>query len=85
MTSIKSYYKYWGEDMYGVEGLTYIEFTDNQCARQISFHGDRKLYFAYPRDTREMCDVPLYDMGLTDDEIITQEEFEIIWKKQLLD
>jgi hypothetical protein len=73
------YYKYDGENRFGEEGITYIEFTDELSTREIRIYQGKTDFFTYPEDKFDMCDVPLYHMLLTDNELISKEEFEQVW------
>lgn len=85
-SGMKSYYRRAAESDLG-EGVAYIEFDGEWATRQVEIYGDRWF------DSRTafhdeigpgLCDQPLSEMGMLDEEEITAEEFERIWAEAVV-
>ena len=74
-----AYYKYNGENALGEEGITYTEFTDGLSTREIHIYQGKTDFYTYPKDKFDMSVVPLSEMRLTDNELISKDEFEDVW------
>jgi len=80
---MKKCFKVVSETIFG-EGYTYFEFYGEMAIRQIEHSGDKWL--SSRNDYHEgigpsLCDIPLSQMELYEEDKITSEEFDIAWEK----
>jgi hypothetical protein len=80
---MKKYFKVASESLFD-QGHTYFEFNGEMVVRQVEHYGD-KWYSSRDDYHKELgpslCDVPLSQMELFDEDEITSEEFEIAWNE----
>lgn len=80
---MKKYFKVESETIFG-EGHTYFEFCGEMVVRQVEYSGNK--WFSSRNDYHEgigpsLCDIPLSQIDLYEEDKITSEEFEIAWEK----
>jgi hypothetical protein len=65
------------------EGVAYFEFQGEWATRQVEVYGE---HWVSSRDEQgpigpNLCDQPLSELELLDEEQITKEEFEVAWTR----
>jgi hypothetical protein len=82
---MKRYFKREAESDHGL-GVVYMEFDGEAASRQVEIYGDRwfdSRTSYYPDVGPGLCDQPLSELGMLDEEEITDKEFEQVWEKAL--
>lgn len=82
---MKRYYRRVSESDLG-EGIAYLEFDGEWALRQVEIYGDRWFDSRtdyHPEIGPGLVDQPFTDLGITDDEEISAEEFERVWQEAL--
>ncbi len=80
---MKKYFKVVSEAIFG-RGHVYFEFDGEMVVRQVEHYGEK--WFSSREDYHEglglsLCDIPLSQMELYEEDEITQEEFEASWEQ----
>lgn len=73
--------KYWEEE----DILFYIHFQDGMATRQVEFSGGTKILLSVDEPTKnesKLYDQSLEDLEISNQDFISQNEFEEIWRSE---
>ena len=74
-----TFYKHYAESDLG-EGIVYLEISQGWTVRQVELYGSNYRY-GDDKHPEHLADQPFYELGLGQQDEITKEEFEKIWKE----